>query len=161
MRCGGTNKERKERARRRRRQIRQHCVGDCAKIWRPTFERLLTRHPLFGKPNTRPGSSQYVYRNHRSGSGTGWTGISDGNRYAPAPRTMWRRAVGRDARNRGVEPRERVHVLDREVRAQRDAAAVVNDAPEGVETFDALGTLRRRVGVGTKIIRVAVVGAGG
>ena len=54
---------------------------------------------------------------------------------------MWGRAVWRDARDGGVETGEGVHVFDGEVRAERDARAVVDDAPEGVEALDALGAL--------------------
>ena len=61
--------------------------------------------------------------------------------YAPATGTVWGRAVWRDARDGGVETGEGVHVFDGEVRAERDARAVVDDAPEGVEALDALGAL--------------------
>ena len=54
---------------------------------------------------------------------------------------MGRRALCGEARDRGVEAGERVHALDGEVGAERDARAVVDDAPEGVEALDALGAL--------------------
>ena len=55
------------------------------------------------------------------------------------------RAIRRDARNGGVEAGARVHSLDGEVGAQGNARAVVEDAPEGVQAFDALGALVVRV----------------
>lgn len=64
--------------------------------------------------------------------------------YAPAARTVWGRALGRDARDGGVEAGERVEVLDWEVGAECDARVVVEDAPEGVEALYALRALWRR-----------------
>ena len=64
-----------------------------------------------------------------------------GTVYTPATGAVWGRAVWRDARDGGVETGEGVHVFDGEVRAERDARAVVDDAPEGVEALDALGAL--------------------
>ena len=63
-------------------------------------------------------------------------------RDVPAGRTVGRGAFGRDAGYCSVESSERVHVLDGEVGAERDARAVVDDAAEGVETLHALGSLR-------------------
>ena len=59
----------------------------------------------------------------------------------PPSGPVWRRAVGRYACDGGIKPGKWIHVLDREVRAERDARAVVDDAPEGVEALDALGAL--------------------
>ena len=63
---------------------------------------------------------------------------------APAARPVGGRAIGRYARNGSVEACERVHILYGEVRAERDARAMVDDAPERVQAFDALGALGRR-----------------
>lgn len=56
---------------------------------------------------------------------------------------MRRGALWGKAGDRGVEALKWIYALDREVRAQSDAASIVEDATERIQSFDALRALWR------------------
>ena len=59
----------------------------------------------------------------------------------PSTRAMRRRPVGTNPRNRGVKSLQWDHLLDGEVRPERDARTTVDDVAERVQALHAFGSL--------------------